>query len=264
MNRLLACLSLAAACLFAADRLPRVDLHAHLDAESFRDKGLTPAEATAISKKLGVRLGVLGEGGCHGEIHDDQSLAAFLNSLDNQPVWKGLQVYGFDWPTCLSKANLGRLDYIAADALIFPQPDGRNVMLWRPGVQFPDAQDFMDRYVDYNVRVLSQPIQVWANPTYLPESLQSRYAELWTPRRMDRVIKAVVKGGIAIEINAHFQIPSPEFIRRAKGTGAKFSIGSNRHAVGIGEIDYCLKTALACGLTEKDFFVPARRLKPAQ
>lgn len=217
-----------------------------------------------MAKKLGVRLGVLGEGGCRGEIHDDRTLAAFLDSLQNQPVWRGLQVYGSDWPTCLSKANLSRLDYIAADALIFPQPDGKNVMLWRPGVQFADAQDFMDRYVDYNVRVLSQPIQVWANPTYLPESLQARYAELWTPARMDRVIAAVRKGGIAIEINAHFQIPSPAFIRRAKAAGAKFSIGSNRHAVGIGEIDYCLKTARECGLTRRDFFVPARRLESAK
>jgi hypothetical protein len=263
MNRLAFCFTVAAF-LLAADELPRVDLHAHLDAESPKERGLTPSEATAISKKLGVRLGVLAEGGCRGEIHDDATLSAFLNSVESQPVWRGLQVYGFDWPVCLSKANLQRLDYIAADALIFPQPDGRNVMLWRPGVQFPDPEDFMDHYVDYNVRVLSQPIQVWANPTYLPDSLQGRYDDLWTPARMDRVIAAAVKGGIAIEINAHFEIPSPGFIRRAKAAGAKFSIGSNRHAVGIGEIDYCLKTARGCGLTAKDFFVPARRLDPAQ
>jgi hypothetical protein len=201
MTRFISCFALAAACLLAADELPRVDLHTHLDAESPKDRGLTPAEATAVSKKLRVRLGVLAEGGCRGEIHDNATLSAFLNSVESQPMWRGLQVYGFDWPACLSEANLQRLDYIAADALIFPQPDGSNAMLWRPGVQFSDAEDFMDRYVEYNVRVLSQPIQVWANPTYLPESLQARYHELWNPARMDRVIAAAVKGGIAIEIN---------------------------------------------------------------
>jgi hypothetical protein len=245
----------------SGDGLPRVDLHAHIEGESPGDKGLSPAEATAISRGLGVRLGILGEGGCAGEIHDDRTLRAFLDSLADQPVWRGLQVYGFDWQRCLSKSNLDQLDYIAADALVFPQPDGKAIWLWLPGVQFPDAQDFMDRYVDYNVRVLSQPIQVWANPTYLPASLQSRYDELWTPERMDRVIAAVVKNGVAIEINAHFEIPSAAFIRRAKAAGAKFSLGSNRHAVGIGEIDFCLRRARECGLTAKDIYVPPRMLE---
>jgi hypothetical protein len=244
----------------SAGDLPRMDLHAHIEGESPGDKGLSPAEATAISRTLGVRLGILGEGGCAGEIHDDRTLGAFLDSLVDQPVWRGLQVYGFDWQRCLSKSNLDRLDYIAADALVFPQPGGKTVWLWLPGVQFPDAQEFMDRYVDFNVRVLSQPIQVWANPTYLPASLQSRYDELWTPERMDKVIAAAVKNGVAIEINAHFEIPSVTFIRRAKVAGARFSIGSNRHAVGIGEIDFCLRRARECGLTAKDIYVPPRRL----
>jgi histidinol phosphatase-like PHP family hydrolase len=119
----------------------------------------------------------------------------------------------------------------------------------------------MDRYVEHNLRVLSQHIQIWANPTYLPESLKSRYDALWTPERMDRLIAAALKNGVAIEINAHFQIPSAAFIRRAKAAGAKFSIGSNRHVEGIGEIEYCLRTARECGLTAKDIYVPARTLK---
>jgi hypothetical protein len=69
---------------------------------------------------------------------------------------RGLQVYGFEWRKCLSEENLGRLDYVAADALIFPDTNGRNVMLWR------------------HLRVLAQRIQVWANPTYIPESLKAR------------------------------------------------------------------------------------------
>jgi hypothetical protein len=259
MLRYVTCLAVMGAYLLAAGDLPRVDLHAHIDGETARDKSMKPAEATAVSRKLGVRLGVLGEGGCAGEIHNDRTLEAFLDRLAGEPVWRGLQVYGFDWQRCLSKANLDRLDYIAADALIFPQADGKNVWLWLPGVQFPDPQDFMERYVEHNLRVLSQPIQIWANPTYLPESLKTRYA-LWTKERMDRLIAAAVRNGVAIEINAHFQIPSVTFIRRAKAAGAKFSIGSNRHVDGIGEIEYCLRTARECGLTGKDFYIPARAL----
>ena len=49
-------------------------------------------------------------------------------------------------------------------------------------------------------------------------------------------------------------------VRCAKAGGAKFSLGSNRHAQGTGEIEYCLRMARSCGLTAKDFFVPSRNL----
>ncbi len=190
MPRFLLCLTLAAGALLAADALPRVDLHAHIDDEEQPAKRLKPVEITALSKKLHVRLGVLAEGGCAGDIHDDATLAAFLRETNGQPFWRGLQVYGFDWPGCLSKENLAGLDFLSSDAMIFTDRNGKQLWLWLPGVKFDDPQDFMDRYVDLNVRVLSQPIQVWASPTYLPESLQSQYDKLWTPARMKRVIDA--------------------------------------------------------------------------
>jgi hypothetical protein len=251
----------AAAGLVGAAGLPRVDLHVHIHDDQHPAQSLTPASTAAISKKLGVRFGVLAEGGCAGEIHDDRTLTEFVDSLSGVPLWRGLQVYGFEWPRCLSKPVRDRLDYIAADALLFPGRDGQIVRLWLPGATFADAQDFMDRYVEFNVRVLSQPIQIWANPTFLPESLKPRYDSLWTPERMDRLIGAAVKNGIAIEINAHYEIPSAAFIRRAKAAGAKFSFGSNRHVQGIGEIEYCLRLARECGLTEQDLYVPARPLR---
>jgi len=246
--------------LLAAD-LPRVDLHVHLHDDEHPAQSLKPAAAAAISKKLGVKFGVLAEGGCNGEIRDDKTLTEFIDSTANVPLWRGLQVYGFDWPRCLSADKRAQLDYIAADALIFPERNGKHVWLWLPDVKIADPQDFMDRYVDFNARVLSQPIQVWANPTYLPTVLQSQYDSLWTPARMDRLIAAAVSNHVAIEINANFQIPSPTFIRRAKAAGAKFSFGSNRHVQGIGEIDYCLRIAKETGLTEKDIYTPARSLK---
>jgi hypothetical protein len=93
------CLLVAAARLFAGDDLPRVDLHAHIDGETAKDKSLTPAEATAVSRRLNVRLGVLGEGGCGGDIRDDRTLVVFLDRLRDQPVWRGLQVYGLNGAT---------------------------------------------------------------------------------------------------------------------------------------------------------------------
>ncbi len=245
--------------LAAAGDLPRVDLHIHLDGETKAARNLTPADAVALSRRLGVKFGVLGEGGCRGDIHDDATLKAFLDSLEGLPLYRGLQIYGFDWPNCLSKENLRRLDYIAADALIFPDRDGKSVWLWLPRVKFDDPQDFMERYIEHTLKVLAQPVQVWANPTFLPESLQSQYDALWTPERMRRVIGAAVRNKVAIEINSRYRIPSPAFIRMAKAAGAKFTFGSNRHALGVGEIDYSLQTARDCGLTPTDIWLPSRR-----
>src|SRR5512140_2650845 len=103
----------------ASEKLPRIDLHVHLDDNGNPPRNMTPADAAELSARMGVRFGVLGEGGCIGDIHDDQTLSAFLRPFDGLPLYRGLQVYGFDWPRCFSKEKLGRLDYIAADALIF-------------------------------------------------------------------------------------------------------------------------------------------------
>ncbi len=249
--------TLAAA--MAADDLPRVDLHVHLDAEAATGGSMTPADAASLSRKLGIKFGVLGEGGCAGDIRDDRTLGDFLRGFEGVALYRGLQVYGFDWARCLSKDLRGRLDYIAADALVFPDRNGKRILLWLAGVRFEDPQDFMDRYVDFNVKVLSQPIQVWTNPTFLPESLQSRYDELWTAERMDRVIGAAVKNGVAIELNSRYRIPSVAFVRRAMAAGAKFTFGSNGHVKGIGDISYGLDVAKQCGLKKNDFWLPRER-----
>lgn len=251
--------ALLCAGLLTAQNLPRVDLHAHIHDEDHPAQSLTPAAVAALGKKLNVRFGILAEGGCGGDIHDNASLVEFIDSTAGQPVYRGLQVYGFDWPKCLSPENLKRLDYISADALVFPGKDGKDVLLWLPNVKFDDPQDFMERYVAYTVKVLSQPIQIWANPTYLPESLKSQYDQLWTPVRMQRVIDAAVANHVAIELNSHFRVPSAAFVRRAKAAGAKFSFGSNEHVHGIGNIDYGLAMAKQCGLTRSDIYVPTRR-----
>jgi hypothetical protein len=246
------------AAALTADDLPRIDLHVHLHDDE-DGKTMTPAEALPLSRRLGVQFGVLGEGGCGGDIRDNATLAEFLRGFEGVAMYRGLQVYGFDWTRCLSEEGRRRLDYLAADALIFPDREGKSVRLWLPGVRFDDPQDFMERYVAFNVRVLSQPIQVWANPTFLPEILQPRYDELWTPVRMRRLIDAAVANGVAIELNSRYRIPSAGFVRLAKAAGAKFTFGSNGHVKGIGDISYGLEIARQCGLTKSDIWVPAAR-----
>src|ERR1035441_5103666 len=97
MFKYLTSLTLAAVCLSAADNLPRIDLHVHLDAEAKGGKSVTPSEAAALSKKLGVRFGVLAEGGCGGDIRDDK-IAGRLGWAGPGGGWAGET-----WPTHVQK-----------------------------------------------------------------------------------------------------------------------------------------------------------------
>jgi hypothetical protein len=238
----------AAGCLGAADDIPRVDLQAHI-AGNF-----TTAQAVALAQKLGVRLGVAATRA------DERSLEAFFQSVEGQPVWRGLEVnINSDWVTALSPQNRARLDYIMSDGLFFPYK-GATVAIWNTKATFDNPQDFMDKYVEHNLNVLAQPITIWCNAAMLPASLVDRSKELWTTERMDRLIQACLKGNIAIEINARWETPKPIFIKRAKALGAKFSIGTDQRNDAIGQIDYSLRVAAECGLTTKDFYLPARNL----
>ncbi len=227
-----------------------VDLHFHWEGKASLDKLIEQSAAQ------GVKLGITGEGGGTWGLSGDASLTAFLAKLDGKPVYRGLQVYSRDWPQQYSKQVLAKLDYLAADALMFPDRDGRTIALWNPKVTFPDAEDFMERYMDYNLRVLAEPINIWSNPTYLPESLQAQYDRLWTPDRMRKLVEAAVKNQVVIEINSKYNIPSLAFLKLAKQLGAKFSFGSNRHDDEAGNLDYCLKMYQELGLKTDDMYVP--------
>lgn len=230
----------------AADDIPRVDLQAHIGG------AFTVAQAVALGQSLGVRLGI-----CASRA-DDESIAAFLRSVEGHPVWRGLEVnLGSNWVTALSAENRARLDYVMSDALNFPY-NGTRVPIWSTKATFDDPQDFMDKLVEHTLKVIAQPIHIWCNAAMLPASLVERYDELWTPQRVARVVEPLLKAGIAIEINARWETPKAGFIRQAKALGAKFSIGTDHRNDQIGQIEYSINVARECGLTAKDFYVPAR------
>jgi histidinol phosphatase-like PHP family hydrolase len=234
-----------------ATKMVWLDLHYHWEGKANLDGMIQ------TSQKLGIKLGVTGEGGDNWGLKDDATLQEFLKQIAGKPVYKGLQVYGLGWEKRYSTKVLTQLDYIAADALMFPDKNGRIVALWGGNVTFPDPQDFMERYVDFNVKVLNQPINIWSNPTYLPDSLKSRSQELWTKARMLKVIEAAAKNQVVIELNSKYNIPSREFILLAKQAGCRFSMGSNRHDDEPGNLDYAIRMYKGCGLAPKDMYKPS-------
>jgi hypothetical protein len=235
------------------------DFHAHVDAAPTLD------QLFGIAHQRGVRFGVVEHAGNRNDHHyrgllaNDDDLDRYLARLDGQACLKGIQAEGLDWMKCFSKAAVARLDYVLTDALTFPEKDGSLVRLWTPAARTDDKQDFMERYTAHNVKVIeSEPIDILANPLFLPECLQPEADSLWTDARTGRILRAAVKNHVAFEINTRFRLPGVKFLRLAKAAGAKFSFGSNILGPGVGDLSYGREMVKELGLRASDLFVPAR------
>jgi hypothetical protein len=244
------------------DNFPLVDLHAHLKG------GLTIEQALALSRATGMFLGIAANCGKGFPIQTDADAAAYVDSLRGQPVFVAMQAEGREWVSMFSKETRARFDYVFTDGMTWTNPAGRRMRLWMPeeAEVGPDEQAFMDLLVSKIVGILeTEPIDVYVNPTFLPQSIADRYDSLWTEERMAQVIDAAVKGGVAIEINGRYRIPSERFLRLARAKGAKFTIGTNNAAAtDLGDWSYPLAMQKALGLTWKDMFVPGHGPSRAQ
>jgi hypothetical protein len=74
--------------------------------------------------------------------------------------------------------------------------------------------------------------------------------------RIKKVIDALAKNRIALEINARYKIPSAKFVRLAKSKGVKFAFGTNNIGKEFAELDYCLQILKECDLKPQDMFTP--------
>ena len=236
---------------------PLVDYHVHLD------KIVTLEKALELSQQRGVKFGIVEHAGKKefryaGLLSTDADLKAYLARLAGKPVYKGIQAEGLDWMGCFSAELVAQLDYVLSDALTMPQKDGTLARIWLPSFAVQDKQDWMDRYTDFNVQVIErEPIDILANPTFLPAALEKEYDSLWTRPRMKRVIDAAAKHQVAIEVNSRYRLPSLAFIKLARQAGVRFSFGSNIHGLEVGRLDYCVEVASQLGITQKEMFQPA-------
>ena len=235
---------------------PLVDFHVHLD-NSTIDKALE------VAAQRGVKFGIVEHAGTKENqypvvLSNDQELKGYLAKLEGKPVYKGIQAEWLDWMGCFSPAVLGQLDYVLSDAMTIRGQDGKRVKMWERGYEIGDKQAFMDRYVDWHVEIMAtEPLDIFANLTWLPSSLLEEYDALWTPARMQKVIEAAIKYGVALEISSSMKAPKIQFLQLAKAAGAKFSFGSNGRYPNMGKLEYSLAMARSLGLKKSDMFTPA-------
>jgi histidinol phosphatase-like PHP family hydrolase len=230
---------------------PIVDYHVHVEGD------MTIERVLALARERGVKVGVAEHGGVGEGMKTDEDVRQYLARWAGKPVFRGMQGGGLTWSKMFSKEMIAQLDYVLADALIFPEKDGRLVKLWTPAAVTTDAQDFMERYVAFNLQVMNEePIDIFAHPTFLPKAILPDYEALWTDERMEKIIETARKHAVAIEIDELFKIPSKKFILKAKAAGVKFSFGSDTHGEDVGRVEYGIRMAKECGLTAKNMFTP--------
>lgn len=239
----------------AALDFPLVDFHVHLD-------NSTVDRVLELSKERGVKFGIVEHAGTRENkypvvLSNDEELERYVALLEGKPVFRGIQAEYSDWRGCFSEGALARLDFVLTDAMTFPGPDGRRMKLWEPGAAIGEAQRFMDRFVDWHLELLSQqPLDILANVSWLPAPLAADYDRLWTTERMQKVIEAAVKRGVALEISSSYRLPRLPFLKLAKAAGATFTFGSNGRYPNMGKLDYSVEMARLLGLSRGDMFTP--------
>jgi sugar phosphate isomerase/epimerase len=229
-----------------------VDFHIHLKG------GLTAEEAVASSRRTGIKYGIAANCGLKFPVTDDRGIERYVASLQGQPVFIGMQAEGREWPRLFSKQAIAKFDYVFTDAMTIVDHRGRRARLWvKDEVDIPDKQAFMELLVRTIVEILNnEPIDIYVNPTYLPDVLAKEYDALWTPERLQKVIDAAAANGVAIEISNRLQLPKPAFIKQAKQAGIKFTFGTNNGDRNLGRMEYGLKMIKECGLTPQDLWMP--------
>ncbi len=232
---------------------PLIDFHAHLKG------GLTVDQVTAHGRINGYNYGLAPNCGLNFPVTNDSSLLAWYNEMKDEPVFKAMQCEGREWVTLFSPQAIAQYDYIFTDAMTWTDHRGRRMRLWIPEETYVEnEQQFMDMLVRKIEAVLSaEPVDLYVNPTYLPEVIAHKYNELWTNERMDRVIKVLVENDVALEINSRFSIPGLAFVKKAKAAGVKFTLGTNNaDNTDLGRLDYSLWIIREAGITAADMFIP--------
>ncbi len=235
-----------------AENYPLVDFHVHLKG------GLDLPTALQQSWKDGVYYGIAANFGQGQPITNDAGAIRYVDSLKGASVFVGMQAEGREWLNMFSRTAVSRFDYVFSDSMTWTDRAGKRMRLWIPqevGV-IANVPQFMDTLVERAVDILTnEPIDVYANPTFLPAGLD--WDALWTEERLRKVVGAAAANGIAIELNNRYRLPGERMVRMAKEMKCTFTFGSNNTGpADLRRCEYGIEMIEKCGLKWSDFWVP--------
>jgi len=236
--------------------IPMVDYHTHAKG------GMTVDQMLDCSRRDGIMYGIAINAGQGQPATTDASLAQYVDSLQGKPCFIAMQAEGREWTGMFSRQAVARFDYVFSDSMTWTDNRGRRMRLWIPEEvgTIGNVEEFMETLVDRTVGILEhEPIDIYANPTFLPDQLTKDYEALWTEPRRKRVIEAAARNQVAIELNNRYKIPSASFVRMARQAGCKFSLGSNNSGPeNLTRSEYGIQMIDECKLGWQDFFVPGQ------
>ena len=238
------------------EEFPITDLHIHLKGN------LTLDDAVKKSAEEKINYGIAFNCGYKFPIHSDSQIDSVVQLMKNYPqFYMAMQAEGREWVDIFSRESRDKFDYVFTDGMTFTDASGRRNRIWiKEETWIDNEEEFMDYLVNTIVRILNEePINIYVNPTFLPEQMAGRYDLFWTGERMDKVIEAARQNKIAIEINNRYRIPSYEFLKRAKKAGVKFTIGTNNKDENFSGAEYAREIISRLKLKEDDFYQPVNR-----
>lgn len=242
--------------ILAATRgnFPVVDYHAHLKL------GLTLEQALARSRRDGLGYGIAVNCGKTFPVENDEGARAFHESMKGQPCYIAMQAEGREWMQMFTRKAVGLFDYVFTDSMTWTDNHGKRMRTWMPAEvgTIADPEEFMETLVDRATGILEhEPIDIYVNPTFVPDQLQKDYDRLWTDARIRRVVEAARRNQVAIELNDRYKLPGVRVVKAAKAAGCKFTFGTNNTGpADLGRSEYGLRMIEECGLKWDDFFVP--------
>ena len=190
---------------FGQPTMAKADHHVHVKGD------LTLEDALRRSRETGISYGIAINGGLGFPIDSDAGLEPFLREMEGKPADKAFQAEGREWVRLFTKATLAKFDCAFTDSMTWTDDAGKRMRLWitdEVGV-IDDPQRFMDTFVERALGIFAnEPIDIYVNPTYIPEQLAAAYDRLWTPARMKKIVDGLAAKGIAMEINNRRCIPS--------------------------------------------------------
>jgi len=234
---------------------PVVDYHVH-------EKGdLTLPLLMKRSASLGINYGVAANCGLKFPIETDAQLKAYRESIEGMPIFKAMQAEGREWVDMFSPELVKQFDYAFTDAMTWTNNNGTRMRLWIPEeTEVGEPYDFMEQLVSQIEKVVTEPIAIYVNPTYLPAEIAQMYDELWTDERIDRVVAALKKNNVALEINSRLKLPGSRVIAKAKEAGVKFALGTNNtNSENLGRLEWALEMVELHNLQPSDMYLPGNK-----
>jgi len=231
---------------------PLIDYHVHLKG------GVTLEDVVNKSLRTGIFCGIAPNCGVGFPVDTNDKLEQYYAERKDVPVFLSMQAEGREWVNTFKKESISKFDYVFTDAMTWTNNNGKRMRLWlKEETEVGDPQAFMDMLVDRILSVLNdEKIDIYVNSTYIPDEIASRYDELWTDERMNKVVDGLVKNNIAMEISSRYKIPSAKFIKLAKSKGVKFSLGTNNVDQDFANLDYSIQMIKECDLKPSDIFFP--------